>query len=99
MWKIITNNGTIINSTWTDAARKAAHAAATRPPRRQDAWDREHIRTASTRLTLTDAARLQAATAAAGVSVYRLLQYMILEFLAAWEAPRRRKEEEEPWRH
>lgn len=60
--------------------------------RKQARWDREHIRTASTRLELKDAARLREACEAAGCSKYQLLRYMILTFLAAWDAGQRKEQ-------
>lgn len=60
--------------------------------RKQARWDREHIRTASTRLELKDAARLREACEAAGCSKYQLLRYMILTFLAAWDADQRKEQ-------
>lgn len=92
MWKSSLKTGTITNMDWTKAAYQAAALAAgvldeaPEKVKRQARWDREHIRTASTRLEIKDAARLKAACAAAGVSMYQLIRYMILVFLAGWEA-------------
>lgn len=76
-----------------ETAMQAAALAAQNPAllRRQARWDREHIRTASTRLELKDAARLREACEAAGCSIYQLLRYMILTFLAAWDADQRKE--------
>lgn len=92
MWKRSLITGKMTNTDWTVAAYQAATLAtgaldeAPEKVRRQARWDREHIRTASTRLEIKDAARLKAACAAAGVSMYQLIRYMILVFLAGWEA-------------
>lgn len=92
MWKSSLKTGKMTNMDWTAAAYQAAALAAgvlddaPEKVRRQARWDREHIRTASTRLEIKDAARLKAACAAAGVSMYQLIRYMILVFLAGWEA-------------
>ena len=92
VWKSSLKTSKITNMDWSAAAYQAAALAAgvlddaPEKVRRQARWDREHIRTASTRLEIKDAARLKAACAAAGVSMYQLIRYMILVFLAGWEA-------------
>lgn len=89
-------NALLYRNWHTKAYETAVEAAAlmcknTALLRKQARWDREHIRTASTRLELKDAARLREACEAAGCSVYQLLRYMILTFLAAWDADQRKE--------
>lgn len=72
-------------SDWESAAFSAARAAAAEPSEagrtRQARWDRDHMRTASCRLTVAEMNRLRAITDRAGISVYSLIRYMLLAFM------------------
>jgi len=48
---------------------------------RQARWDMNHLRTASTKLTVGEYCRLQVACEAEGMTVYTLLQKMLKEYL------------------
>ena len=79
--------------TWKQLAKNIAatsaitrHAAARRHWARQADWDACHLRSIGTKLTAPTARRLDAACAAAQVTMYELLAYLTTTWLEAWES-------------
>lgn len=73
----------------TDVAAASAitrRAAARRRWARQADWDACHLRSIGTKLTAPTARRLDAACAAAQVTMYELLAYLATTWLEAWES-------------
>lgn len=69
-----------------DAAISAAKAAARRRWRGQAAWDKDNMKTVSCRLPRGEAERLRRCCREAGINVYQLVMYMVLTWMAGWEA-------------
>ena len=68
--------------TWRGAAQVAALCAVRAPARaKQQRWDREHIKTASCRLTAEEMERFKRACKRQGVTRYQVIRYMITLFL------------------
>ena len=72
-------------SDWETVAYMAAKDAAASPEAvkgsRQARWDRDHMRTASCRLTVAEMTRLRKITERSGITVYGLIRYMLLAFI------------------
>lgn len=79
--------------TWKDPAQVAALTALREPKyARQERWAKEHMITASCRLTKEENAAFRAACRRLGVTRYQVIRFMIAVFMMGV-----RRERREPW--